>query len=309
MNLIEQLFEIFFKLLENGLKYFLELSKDVISATPRRNKEFQADFASAGILLSSRQEGFCLTGRRNLSIKDSYQNALIVGGTGVGKSSVVLIPSLYTMSSSFIVHDPSGELLSKSGGYLQQKNYEVKVLNFANAEVSAGYNPLSRTKNSSDIQKVASMLIKGALGESAKDPFWTLQSIALLTILITILKKQDEQYQNLFNVRHLLNQLGSDPEAVDSLFSRDADDTLFAEYKSFLSYDDKVISGVIASCKAALQIFSDDFVAQVTSLDTINFQSFRDKPTALFIQNSVADQKYYSPLSSLFFEQFFSFAL
>jgi type IV secretory pathway TraG/TraD family ATPase VirD4 len=36
---------------------------------------------------------------------------------------------------------------------------------------------------------------------------------------------------------------------------------------------------------------------------------FRNKPTALFIQNSVADQKYYSVLTSIFFEQFFSFLL
>jgi type IV secretory pathway TraG/TraD family ATPase VirD4 len=36
---------------------------------------------------------------------------------------------------------------------------------------------------------------------------------------------------------------------------------------------------------------------------------FRNKPTVLFIQNSVADQKYYSILTSIFFEQFFSFLL
>jgi type IV secretory pathway TraG/TraD family ATPase VirD4 len=36
---------------------------------------------------------------------------------------------------------------------------------------------------------------------------------------------------------------------------------------------------------------------------------FRNKPTALYIQNSIADQKYYSVLTSLFFEQFFAFLL
>ena len=40
-------------------------------------------------------------------------------------------------------------------------------------------------------------------------------------------------------------------------------------------------------------------------LDSIDMQEFRNKLIALFIQNSVADQKYYSTLTSIFFEQFF----
>ena len=309
MNLIEQLFKLIFQLFEAAIKFAFEFFAMIISGIPKKNKGYKAEFASASVLLSSRQKGFCLTGRRNLSVKDSYQNALVIGGTGTGKSTIVLIPSLYTMGSSFIVHDPSGELYAKSGGYLKQHDYEVKLLNFANPTLSGGYNPLVRAQNSSDIQKVASMLIETSMGGKSKDPFWNTQGVALLTILITILKKQETQFQNLYNVRHLLNQLGSNAEAVDALFSKDADEVLFSEYKSFISYDDKVVNGVIATCKAALQIFSDESVAKVTSFDTLNFQQFRDTPTVLFIQNSVADQKYYSVLTSLFFEQFFSFLL
>ena len=153
------------------------------------------------------------------------------------------------------------------------------------------------------------MLVENAFGGKGKDPFWNTQAVALLGILITILKTQEKEFQNLYNVRQLLNLLGSNPEAVDGLFSRHADEVLFSEYKSFIAYDEKVVNGVIATCKAALQIFSDESVAKVTSIDSINLQDFRDKPVVLFIQNSVADQKYYSVLTSIFFEQFFSFVL
>ena len=107
----------------------------------------------------------------------------------------------------------------------------------------------------------------------------------------------------------MLNNLGGNPEAVDHLFTRYADDVLFAEYKSFLAYDEKVVSGITATCKAALQIFSDESVAKVTSSDNINFMNFRERPVALFIQNSVSDQRYYSVLTSIFFEQFFTFIM
>lgn len=213
------------------------------------------------------------------------------------------------MKGSFIVHDPSGELYTKSAGYLEQKGYDIKILNFANPEISSNYNPLSRAKNSTDIQKVASMLVENSLGGGKKDPFWNNLSISLITMLIQILKTQPEEYQNLYNVRNLLNSMGGNPEAVDALFSKNASEKLFYEYKSFLAYDEKVTSGVIATCKASLQIFNDENIGKVTSGDNIPFEDFRNKPTVLYIQNSVADQKYYSTLTSIFFEQLFSYTL
>lgn len=306
---MQKLFELIFSLLENSLRFLFEFAETVFGLISKKNKGYHAEFASQGTLLSNNYNGFCLTGQRNLSVKNSYQNALCVGGTGTGKSSVVLLPSIFTMQSSLIIHDPSGELFTKSAGYLKHRGYEIKVLNFANPNVSCGYNPLARAKSSSDIQKIASMLVSTAMGGNSKDPFWNTQGVSLLAMLITILKKQDIQYQNLYNVRQLLNKLGGSPKDVDALFSRDADEVLYSEYKSFISYDEKVISGVISTAKAALQIFSDESVAKVTATDNLNMEDFRLRPTALFIQNSVADQKFYSVLTSIFFEQFFSYTL
>src|SRR5258708_30984562 len=141
-------------MLEGIFKFTFEFFEVIISGIPKKAKGYNAEFASATTLLSRREYGFCLTGKRNLSVKHSYQNALIIGGTGTGKSSVVLIPSLFTMQGSFIIHDPSGELYAKSAGYLNQKGYEVKLLNFARPAVSAGYNPLTRASTPSDVQKV-----------------------------------------------------------------------------------------------------------------------------------------------------------
>lgn len=300
-------------IVEGLINLIIEIFKtifEIFGISSKRKGSYNADFASQGTILSSYYKGFCLTGKKNLSIKNSYQNSLIIGSTGTGKSSVVLLSSLYTMhGSSFVVHDPSGELFSKSAGYLSQKGYNVKVLNPANPQNSSGYNPLNRANSSSDIQKVASMLIENALGGKTKDPFWNTQATSLLAMLITIIKKQHKEFQNLFNVRQLLNRLGSNPESVDRIFKEYANDILFDEYKSFIAYDEKVVSGVIATCKAALQIFSDDAVARVTSVDSLDLADFRNKRTVLYIQNSVAEQKYYSILTSLFFEQFFAFVL
>ena len=305
---MQKLFELIFSLLESSLRFLFEFIETVFSQISKRNTGYHAEFTSPRTLLSNSYKGFCLVGNKNLSIKNSYQNALCIGGTGTGKSSVVLLPSLYTMRSSFVVHDPSSELRSKAAGYLKQRGYEIKVLNFSNPSDSSGYNPLVRAKTSSDIQKIASMLVNTSMGVG-KDPFWGISAISLLTMLITILKKQETKYQNLYNVLQLLNKLGGSPHEIDALFSRDADEVLFSEFKSFAALDDKVSGSIIAMAKAALQIFSDPCVARVTAEDNLNMEDFRLRPTALFIQNSVADQKFYSVLTSIFFEQFFSYTL
>lgn len=306
MDIIIKTIELFLTLVEGSLRFLLGLAESIVEGSD--DKKYKASFASSWSLLSPWNYGFNLTGSNKLSVKNSHQNALIVASTGMGKTTVVLLPSLFSMNGSFVIHDPSGEIFLKSSGYLKAKGYEIKVLNFSNPQISCGYNPLARANSNSDIQKIASMLVENALGRG-KDPFWNTQAIALLAILISILKKQGSEYQNLYNVRHLLNLMGGNPEVVDTLFSQYADEMLFAEYKSFISFDDKVVSGVIATCKAALQIFNDPSVAKVTSFDNLHMEEFRKRQVALYIQNSVADQKYFAVLTSILCEQFFSFIL
>lgn len=309
MSFIEQILKLLLDLVIAAFTFLFEFIEQLATGVPKRKRQFNAEFVSPGSLLSSNSKGYCLDGKHCLSVKNSYQNALAIGGTGTGKSSIILLPSLYKMESSFIVHDPSGELFDKSSGYLASQGYTVKSVHYSDWLSSSGYNPLQRANSNSEIQKVASLLIRAALGSDSKDPFWNTQATALLAMLITILKTQPKKFHNLYNVRQLLNQLGGRPKVIDELFKEFADKVLFDEYLSFVAYDQKVVAGVIATCKAALQIFSDNSVATVTSFDSLNFEEFRTGRVALFIRNSVADQKYYSVLTSLFFEQFFSYIL
>ena len=299
IQIIEKLFTIAFAIvgwLFQGLLTFL-LGEE-------KKEGYNAEFGSTGELLSSNNKGFRLTGKKSLTIKDSRQNCLVIGGTGVGKSVTILIPSVFAMEGSLVVHDPSGELHQRTAGYLHDRGYEVKVLNYANPEISDGYNPILRAKSSSDINKVASLIVKKALGDSKSDVFWESQATSFIAIFIAILKTQDVRYQNLLNVKYLLNTFNASPEKLDELFSRHADEELFSEWKTINAYEGKVLSNIVATCRSALQLFGDDAVAKVTSFDTIDMHAFREKKTALFIQNSIADQEYYSPITSLFFEQF-----
>jgi type IV secretory pathway TraG/TraD family ATPase VirD4 len=116
----------------------------------------------------------------------------------------------------------------------------------------------------------------------------------------------EKKRHTLYNVLCLINDFSGSPEKVDKLFVAAKDDDLLSDYKSFVSYDSKMLMSFVATVRTALSVFADPHIVQITSSDTIDFENFRKEKTVLYINNNVNDMKYYSVLSSIFFEQFFA---
>jgi len=307
------MFEILTSIVETIFKILFELLSMLFGGSEK--KGYHAKFASESILLSRWNKGFCLTGSKQITRKDSYLNALIVGGTGSGKTQSTLLPTIYISRSSLIINDVSGELFEKSSGIKQMQGYDIRVMHFSNPEISSAFNPMDFCDSDHKIQKLASMLARSSNPNSKSDPFWETQAAALLSVLISIVKlTQPPHLQNLSVVNQLLNLIGEPVEEgeenqLDRLFVRYADAKLYKSYKSFISYESKLLMSIVASSKAALNIFSDEAVARVTSANTINFEDFRKRPTALYIMTSVSDQKYYAPISAIFYEMLCGYLL
>lgn len=274
--------------------------------SPKRKTEFDANFVSTNEVLSKEELGFCLTGNYSLSIADSYKNAIALGGSGSGKSSAVLINSALLMAkgnSSLVINDPSHEIRLKVSGALMEEGYEIKVINYSSLD-SECFNPLKRCKTISDIQKLATLLVRNALGD-AKDPFWNKSAESVISLFIRYLVFYTKpEYRTLYNVLHLINVFAGNPENIDRLIVKARDEKMLSEYKAFVAYGDKTLSSILATAKASLTIFTDEIVASITSIDTIDFTEFRKRKVALFINNSVPGMHYYGALSSLFFQQF-----
>lgn len=304
LNLIVAVFE--------GL--FSGLSDIAVSLVKsNRREQFNSDFMPAGKELSSNETGFCLTGNLSLTKHNSFSNAIAFASSGGGKSSCVLIPSILKMTdSSLIVNDPSKELLLKTVSAKIAQGYTVKVLNYTDPLYSERFNPLRRITTISQVKKMSKLLITASLGNANKDKFWDLAAENLLTIFIrfTIFHSLPEKH-TLYNVLQLLETFSGTPESVDALFVsiKIKDEELFAQYKSTVGTEGKMLSSIVATAKTALSIFADPEVAEVTSDDTIAFEEYRNKRVILYINNNVQDLKYYSAITAIFFEQFFGFLM
>lgn len=98
-----------------------------------------ADKASPGLVVG----GVGPDGKRLLV--DDIRHALVIGGTGAGKTSSCLAPSLINLVNSdfsFIALDPKGELHDLTGAYAEGHGYMRVCIDFSDAARSDGWLPL-----------------------------------------------------------------------------------------------------------------------------------------------------------------------
>jgi len=275
-----------------------------------RQKGFNAEFGKETDIASRFNKGFVISKHRRLTIRKSFEGILLCGPTGSGKTTRLLLKNLFALKTfSMVINDPSKELFLLVSGYLSQF-YTIKTLNFSDSTVSSGYNILSRIKKPNDVNKMVHVLVAASLDKGGNsDPFWSLATKNLLQILTRLVLHQPEEYRNIANVIQVLHYFAAEPKKVDAWIIKTNDEKLILDYRSLISTPEKTLQNIVASAKAALQLFDDPEIAKTTAHDSIDFEQLRQKPTIIFLHNSISDQKYVSILNSIFFEQLYGHIL
>jgi type IV secretory pathway TraG/TraD family ATPase VirD4 len=285
---------------------------DGIDELIKKNESLSAEFGKESSLLSSRNSGLSVTGTKFLSVEKSKEHLLYFGPTGLGKSTVCLVPSALNIAqsknridASMIVNDPSKENL-KMVNFLKSRGYKVFRFDPNDIENSIYYNPLHRIRTASDITKVAMLLVT----KSSKDTkdYWQLKSIELISLLIGfLLDHAPKLYQNIANVYYLLEHLAGDEDTVSKLFAEKSTEKQWRQFKAFIANSDNTKASIISSAIGNLSFIGNDpNLCSLTSVDTFDFSRMSQEKVVLFLNCGTADMEYYSPLLGLFFEQLFT---
>ena len=257
-------------------------------------------------LFAPRNRGLIIDGRaQRLSEEASFKHMAVIARTGAGKTSRYILPNLLRgEQGSFLVTDLSGELFQKTSGYLKRRGFEVKALNLMDFSQSLRYNPLAFANSFTEIQQLAQVLVKSS-NPGDKDPFWGQGAEKLLAILITCLKKAPAQYQNLANLKHLLNHYGTDGKKLEPFICHYADDITFSEYQGFVSGNEKTVQSFVTTAQTALRMLGNPEIAALTATNELDFSELRTKKTVLFLMVNQEQMDFYSFLINLFYTQFF----
>ena len=228
-------------------------------------------------------------------------NMLILGGSGTGKSRFFVKPNLLQCNTSYVVTDPSGELLQSCGKMLERMGYKIKVFNINDMKHSSNYNPFHYLKgtdgiiNNNNVIKMINVFMMNTKGEGqGGDPFWDDATRLLLSsICFLLVETADEDEQNFSTVLDLIHKakvVEDKPDVKSEL------DLIFEEHKSnnpkALScqyYDEfkqaagKTMQSILISTTTKLQHFKLEDMRNLTFTDNIHLETLGDEKQALFI--------------------------
>ncbi len=250
-------------------------------------------------------------------------NMMILGGSGTGKSRFYVKPNIMQCNTSFVVTDPSGELLQSCGKMLERKGYKIRVFNINDMKHSSNYNPFHYLKdengniNNNNVIKMINtfMLNTKEEGASGGDQFWTDATRLLLSALCFLLVETgSEEEQNFSAVLDLIHKAkvieGKEEEKsdLDLMFDKrreKAPNALSVQYyEEFKQAAGKTMQSILISTTTRLQHFKLEDVRNLTFTDNIHLETLGDELTALFIIIPSTDTTY-NFLAAMMYTQLF----
>ena len=258
--------------------------------------------------LSHKNKGLIFSRKFRLPLNESYKNLALVAPTWSGKTTRYVIPNILLCSWSVVVTDPSGEIYKSTSQHMEKRGYKVQVFNPVDWKHSLKFNPMDRFKTSQEIKQLATILWNQNVGLDS-DPFWKTWAINILYIMLMSLRGVREQQKHIWTVRKLLNSFWVSWEGVKDFMIKNLDETVFWEFKSFISKDSKTISWFLSSASVAIELWSDQNVVDLTSHNTISIEALRKEKTIIYLIVPEHLVKYFSIIINLFYSACFEYCI
>lgn len=190
---------------------------------------------------------------------------------------------------------PKGELLRDTGKLLEDKGYEIRVLDLINPERSHCYNPFFYLRSETDVLKLVTNLVRNTTpkGTKSNDPFWEKSETALLEALILYLlyeAPRDEQnfpmVMDLINAAEVHEEDETFQSVLDELFDRlgslEPENLAVKQYNIFKLAAGKTAKSILVSLGVRLEKFNLPQIASITMQDELDLASLGEKKVALF---------------------------
>lgn len=245
-------------------------------------------------------------------------NVLAIGGSGAGKSRFYVKPNLMQLNTSYVVTDPSGELLRSCGKLMEDAGYEIRVFNLIDMNHSNNYNPFNYVYDkkgnvdSSYVMKMVECLMKNTKqeGSTGGDQFWD-DSTKELTLAICFyllerhqLEENGEEFHDpegaidsysmnfpmVMKVMALaeISEQDENHESrldimMDELSDKMPNSMAVKFYRDFKKAPAETAKSILISAAVRFAAFSLPQVMDLTHTDTIHLDTIGDKKTALFV--------------------------
>jgi type IV secretion system protein VirD4 len=236
------------------------------------------------------------------------------------------MPNILQAHSSYVVTDPKGEILEKSGHFLkEQKGYTLRVLNLDNKSRSDGYNPFvyihpeREGYDERTLMLIEAIILNTDGGEkrNSSDPFWEkAERLFLQAIFFFTCDGFPIQERNMNTVLDLIGmlQIGEEEDDLNSdldLFARvfakrfGEDHIGVQQYNEFRSKaSGKTAKSIVISAVARLAPFRTSAVRRIFSYDSMNLEMLGEQKMVIFVVVPPTDNTFNFIAGMLFTQMF-----
>ena len=244
-------------------------------------------------------------------------NVIVVGGSGAGKTRGYVLPNIMECNCSYIIADPKGEILRKTGGLLEKEGYEICVLNLVDLEKSDCYNPIAYLRSDHDALKLVTNLIKNTneKGQKSSDPFWDKSEAAILqAFILYLMHEAPASEQNFSTVMYMIENAAASEEdesykspmdlLFDDLERKNPEHIALKMYKVFKQAAGKTAKSILVSTAVRLAAFNLPEIARVTEKDEMFLITIGNRKKAVFAVISDNDTSLNFIVSMLYSQAF-----
>lgn len=228
-------------------------------------------------------------------------NAIVIAGSGKGKSLNIISPNILECSGSYIITDPKKELLRTYGNYLKEKGYAVKVLDLIDFDLSDHYNPFVHIRSTDDIPELVELIWKAKSDPKATkgDPIWEDSAKSLVEGLFYYLFLENETHKMPITFRsamRMLTDLSLGKKHIEAmqkkmlaLLAKNKDHPAAIKYLAAMSGAEDTVKSVLFSATGRMASFYDEKLLRIFDDDDMDFRALgmgyeddKTKPTVLF---------------------------
>lgn len=253
------------------------------------------------------------------------KNVIVAGGSGSGKTMSYIEPKLLNLKeSNCIIKMSKRKLIDKYTPLLEERGYNVEVLNLVNPEQStAFFDALHFVKSDSDVTYLAEALVNldSRKKNAIFDPYWDQSAVLLLCAIIYMSLAIDDE-PTLSKIIEYCQQMkiidsGSSIETsldyiFDSIEEDRPDHPCLAPWNSFRQLPPKTARCVYGTLLSSFNsVFSSEILNAMNCKNNINYEKIAQEKTVVFVLTSAVSPSLHS-FSNLFFsytiKELFEFA-
>ncbi|MCL2745481.1 MAG: type IV secretory system conjugative DNA transfer family protein [Coriobacteriia bacterium] len=243
---------------------------------------------------------------RSKLLYDEIIHALVLGGTGSGKTTSCLIPTIAQLiesETSGIVLDPKGECFAVTGQKAIDTGFKTVCIDFSSSRTSDGWNPLQpaldcarevngreRQDLASEIRIISSNLIPES---SASSPIWTQAARILFSGICAFVVESEDIPKDMKNLSTVAALAALSKEDLCDIVKR----LSFKSHakhilKPLLEAPDETYGGFQMNLNTALSIYADPSISGMLAHSGISVEDFLEGKCMVYVRFNSSGKAY-----------------